>query len=219
MYQVIVAGCQLNDSDKLGIGIDLGNNPTMSWSLKSDMDHFRNTTTGHIIFMGGKTWDSLPFKFRPLPNRINIVLSSNATMLNLTKDGLYPNPITNVNMPGLTGTGKANDYIHFVSSLEEGYEFYKKCVQDSKYADKELFVIGGETVYTQMVEKYPQYLDKLFLTTVYKSLPCNKYFPVKKYLDLPHKLVFDTPIKTDINTMSKEKEEVKFKLEVYRFIH
>lgn len=45
------------------------------WRLKSDMDHFKNTTTGHTVIMGRKTWDSLDPKYRPLPNRRNVVLS------------------------------------------------------------------------------------------------------------------------------------------------
>lgn len=55
----------------------IGNRGTLPWKrLPSDMYRFRNLTmaTGTVI-MGRKTWESLPKKFRPLPERINIVLT------------------------------------------------------------------------------------------------------------------------------------------------
>ncbi|OHA87137.1 MAG: hypothetical protein A3A96_04045 [Candidatus Zambryskibacteria bacterium RIFCSPLOWO2_01_FULL_39_39] len=51
----------------------------MPWRGKvpSDMKRFVELTVGHSVVMGRKTWDSIPFKFRPLPNRQNIVLTRN----------------------------------------------------------------------------------------------------------------------------------------------
>jgi dihydrofolate reductase len=46
------------------------------WRLKGDFAHFRTTTMGYAVVMGRETWLSLPVKFRPLPERINIVVSS-----------------------------------------------------------------------------------------------------------------------------------------------
>ena len=45
----------------------------MPWRLKSDMALFRANTLGKPVIMGRKTWESLPR--RPLPGRINIVLT------------------------------------------------------------------------------------------------------------------------------------------------
>jgi dihydrofolate reductase len=56
------------------IGMDGG----LPWHLPSDMRHFRELTTGHTVLMGRKTFESLPAKYRPLPQRRNLVLSSNA---------------------------------------------------------------------------------------------------------------------------------------------
>ena len=39
------------------------------------MAHFRDLTRGHPVIMGRGTWDSLPPRFRPLPDRDNIVLT------------------------------------------------------------------------------------------------------------------------------------------------
>jgi dihydrofolate reductase len=62
---------------KMGIGIKNG----LPWRLKGDMKYFSDTTTktstGKInaVIMGLNTWLSLPEKHRPLPLRINVVLS------------------------------------------------------------------------------------------------------------------------------------------------
>lgn len=44
-------------------------------ALPRDMEHFRAITMGHALIMGRTTWDSIPERFRPLPGRINIVMS------------------------------------------------------------------------------------------------------------------------------------------------
>ncbi|CAN5244454.1 dihydrofolate reductase [soil metagenome] len=54
-----------------GIGI----NNKLPWRLPEDMAHFKQTTTGHPIIMGRKTFDSIG---RALPNRRNIVITRNA---------------------------------------------------------------------------------------------------------------------------------------------
>lgn len=46
--------------------------------LPEDMAHFKTLTIGHTVIMGRKTWDSIPPRFRPLPQRRNIVLSRQA---------------------------------------------------------------------------------------------------------------------------------------------
>lgn len=53
----------------------IGKDNSLLWSIPEDMKHFREKTSGHTVVMGRKTWESIPIKFRPLPNRKNIVLS------------------------------------------------------------------------------------------------------------------------------------------------
>ena len=57
----------------IGKNRELGKNGDLVFHLKDDMKFFRETTTGHKVVMGRKTWESLPHK---LPNRTNIVISS-----------------------------------------------------------------------------------------------------------------------------------------------
>jgi len=53
----------------------IGHNNTLPWRLPEDMAHFKRTTLGCPVIMGRKTWDSLPPKFRPLPGRLNVVVT------------------------------------------------------------------------------------------------------------------------------------------------
>ena len=50
----------------------IGKGGTLPWHYSADMKFFKATTTGHACVMGHKTWLTLK---RPLPNRLNIVLS------------------------------------------------------------------------------------------------------------------------------------------------
>ena len=59
----------------IGSNNELGRNNDLLWRLKSDMDFFKRTTTNHQVIMGRKSWESLPPKFRPLPNRQNVVIT------------------------------------------------------------------------------------------------------------------------------------------------
>jgi dihydrofolate reductase len=54
------------------IGADGG----LPWHLPEDMKQFRERTTGSTVVMGRRTWESLPERFRPLPGRTNVVLTS-----------------------------------------------------------------------------------------------------------------------------------------------
>ncbi len=46
------------------------------WHIPADMKHFKEQTTGQTVVMGRGTWESLPKKFRPLPDRINMVITN-----------------------------------------------------------------------------------------------------------------------------------------------
>ena len=61
----------------------IGSKGALPWHIPEDLAHFRSLTSGHIVVMGRKTWDSLPPKFRPLPGRTNIVISRKKEELSL----------------------------------------------------------------------------------------------------------------------------------------
>lgn len=47
----------------------------MPWHVPEDLAHFKEVTLGAPVIMGRRTWDSLPERFRPLPDRENIVVT------------------------------------------------------------------------------------------------------------------------------------------------
>ena len=71
---VIVAATKAN-----GIGV----NGRLPWRLPGDMAYFARITSNapegytNAVIMGRKTWESIPLKFRPLPKRVNLVISRN----------------------------------------------------------------------------------------------------------------------------------------------
>ena len=72
-FQVVVAATKT-------WGIGAGG--ALPWRLPGDLRHFRELTARtadpgklNAVVMGRRTWDSLPPKFRPLPGRVNVVLS------------------------------------------------------------------------------------------------------------------------------------------------
>jgi dihydrofolate reductase len=56
----------------------IGREGALPWRLPSDLRRFRELTSGHTVLMGRRTYESLPDAFRPLPDRRNLVLSSDS---------------------------------------------------------------------------------------------------------------------------------------------
>lgn len=62
----------------------IGKNGKLPWHFKKEMQFFKETTLKtsdpkkqNMVIMGRRTWQSIPRKFQPLPNRHNIVLTTN----------------------------------------------------------------------------------------------------------------------------------------------
>lgn len=56
----------------------IGNDGTLPWHLPEDLKHFKQLTVGKTVLMGRKTWESIPERFRPLPDRKNAVVTRQA---------------------------------------------------------------------------------------------------------------------------------------------
>ena len=101
----------------------IGKDGKLLISIPDDMKFFRETTTNSVVIMGRKTLFSFKNKM-PLPNRINIVFTSNDSL---------KNEYANV------------DNIYFVKTIDELNDVL------SKYKDKKMFVIGGASIYNKLI--------------------------------------------------------------------
>ena len=111
----------------------IGRNNGLLWHISEDLKYFKNTTTGHPVIMGRKTYESIG---RPLPGRRNIVL---------TRGTVEVPPIKN---PQTTS-------IETESSLEE--------VLKLAQGDEEFFVMGGGMLYNATFEMADYlYLTKIY---------------------------------------------------------
>ena len=75
-FHVVVAA----SLPEFGIGFE----GKLPWRIAEDMKHFKQITSQTVdknkqnaVIMGRKTWESIPSKFRPLPDRLNVVLTRN----------------------------------------------------------------------------------------------------------------------------------------------
>lgn len=59
----------------------IGRGGELPWRLPADLKRFKQTTKGHAVIMGRKTWLSIPEARRPLSERLNIVLSRDPTFV------------------------------------------------------------------------------------------------------------------------------------------
>ena len=53
----------------------IGKDNDLAWHLPDDMKYFMKTTQHHHVVMGRKNYESIPHKYRPLPNRTNLVVT------------------------------------------------------------------------------------------------------------------------------------------------
>lgn len=85
----------------IGINNELGKDNGLLWKLPTDMKFFANTTKGHTVIMGRKTYESIPDKYRPLKNRTNVVIST-------TKDYNHEGAVTATNFYDALGVAEDN---------------------------------------------------------------------------------------------------------------
>lgn len=140
----------------LNRGIGKGNQ--LPWHLIGDMKHFKKLTSKtnqqskkNVLIMGRRTWESLPEGFRPLPRRVNIILTRNRTLT-------FPE--------GVLSSGSLNEVMTILRTEE---------VRDTV---EKVFVIGGAQVYKEAL-KHPA-CHKIHLTQIFHQFDCDTFFPEYK---------------------------------------
>jgi dihydrofolate reductase len=148
----------------------IGLNGKLPWRIKEDMKLFKTITTNiessdketgqqkqNAVIMGRNTWESIPKKFRPLPNRINIILSTTMDKKEVETGSVY-----------------------IANTLEELDTLIEQLKKEAKLATP--FIIGGATLYNKMFE-----LDKiskvhLSLLNKEREYECDTFLDMK-YID------------------------------------
>ncbi|KAI0361570.1 dihydrofolate reductase [Trametes cingulata] len=148
----------------------IGRQSQLPWKLPREMAFFSRVTTSapegtmNAVVMGRATWESIPKKFRPLPKRLNIVISRNRQYELFPADAETP---------------RAPVYLH--SSLESVMERLAK----PEFLEKPLhrsFLIGGAHIYRATLALPPTsdtFVDRILLTRVLSPEfeDCDVFFP------------------------------------------
>lgn len=133
----------------------IGKNGGLPWSLSADLKRFKQITTRtvdprkkNVVLMGRRTWESLPAAFRPLPGRMNVVI---------TRQREFPLP---------PEVHKAADFHEALALIDQRWANLAETI----------FVIGGVQVFQEAIQHYR--CRKLYLTRVLRDFSCDTFFPL-----------------------------------------
>jgi len=139
----------------------IGKNASLPWRLPKEMKHFTLATSTapegklNAVIMGRNTWESIPMKYRPLPNRINIVTTRNKNY-ELEKN--------------------AHSYLHadLASALAQ--------VDSQANSIHRAFVIGGASLYAESLAlagtSSIAIVDRILLTRILSpNFDCDVFMP------------------------------------------
>jgi len=139
---IIVAHCR-----NKGIGFQ----NRLPWRLSADFKKFKELTIGdgnNAVIMGRNTWASLPSRYKPLPKRENIVLT------------------TEIDNPVISNT---NDTPILMPSLKETIKYCK----DREIS--QMWIIGGELLYKTALDTVD--IDNIYITRIDNDFRCDTFFP------------------------------------------
>ena len=125
----------------------LGKDGHLIYKIGNDLSNFRSMTYDNVVIMGRSTFESLP-NGKPLMNRINIIITHNEEF----------------------GVDPSYENVYIVHSIKDAVEL---C--EAFFSDKELFVIGGESIYRQFMDE--GLVDEMRLTIVNDEEDGDAFFP------------------------------------------
>ncbi|XP_063930295.1 dihydrofolate reductase-like [Zophobas morio] len=135
----------------------IGYNNSIPWKLKGDIKFFKEKTSSTLdktkrnaVVMGRHTWFSIPEKFRPLPGRLNVIISSTLDSNELPSEHSVV----------------CRDFSSALKLLSTD----PYCIQIEN-----VFVIGGSLLYKEALAM-PQ-CTALYITRVYGKFHCDRFFP------------------------------------------
>ena len=132
----------------------IGFNNDLLYNIPEDMKYFKHITTQeyiknhkNIVIMGYNTWNSIPDKFKPLPNRINIII---------TKNHFNEMKFEDENI-----------------KVFNDFKFCYDCLKDQEEKGEllgEKFIIGGAQLYNHVFSEYNSVVDKIYETFINHSV-------------------------------------------------
>ena len=125
----------------IGKNGQLGIDNKIPWTLKEDMQNFKDLTLNHHILMGRRTFESIGGK--PLKNRINLLVTRNK----------------NIDPKGCKVFDCSYKAMDFAKSNKE----------------KEIFIIGGTTIYKFFLDN--NLADKMYITETTYDGNADTFFP------------------------------------------
>ncbi|KAK2994141.1 hypothetical protein RJ640_020946, partial [Escallonia rubra] len=147
-YQVVVAATR-----DMGIGKD----GKLPWTLPSDLKFFKDITTivsdlgkKNAVVMGRKTWESIPLKYRPLPGRLNVVL---------TRSGSFD-------------VATAEDVI-ICGGISSALELLAE--SPYSYSIEKVFIIGGGQIFRDALNAPG--CDAIHMTEIETDIECDTFMP------------------------------------------
>ncbi len=143
----------------------LGKDNELLWHLSEDLKYFKRLTSGHPVIMGRKTFESLG---RPLPKRLNIVLSRRPA-------AVPPLPASASADPSSPLPPDPSRPLIAAATLDEAFALAAATPFEGRIDEPDrCFIMGGGSIYAQALEQ----CDKLFLTEVHTTCPsADTYFP------------------------------------------
>ena len=141
----------------------IGKDGSLPWKLPGDMAYFKSVTATtkdpnkrNAVIMGRKTWDSIPPRFRPLKDRLNIILTRR------------PQAFNDAAVAAHSGSGGHQPAL-LAHDLDEALSL---C--DSEDVES-VFVIGGGAVYEEALN-HPR-CASIYLTEIDAEFPCDTFLP------------------------------------------
>lgn len=130
----------------------IGKDGKIPWHYSSDLKFFKQTTTGNTVVMGRKTFESIG---KPLPNRLNIVLSRSNEIENTivlrSKSEVFK--LADYLKNDIFIIGGANIYHEFADKIEKWIVTeIPITVEDADAFMKEDFLNGFEVVGKEQLE-------------------------------------------------------------------
>lgn len=157
------------------LNFGIGKENDLPWSFSKDMQHFKNLTTQNpntIVLMGRKTYESIPNKFKPLPGRLNLVISTQDLKLkNFTHLNQFNGDLSKP---------------YFINHLSQVQEFI------SEHLEFDIYCIGGKSLYDFCFQQ--NFITEVFHTLISSEFECDTFIqplPENLFL-LSQKEIIDT---------------------------